>query len=71
VNRYVHGRGDDTDAVEALDSFKRFPTWMWRNTDAVEFVAWLREHNEQLSTGRNGNILDPSLLWAVWMHSGH
>jgi erythromycin esterase-like protein len=51
VNRYVQGRGDDTDAVEALDSFKRFPTWMWRNTDVVEFVAWLREHNEQLSTG--------------------
>jgi erythromycin esterase-like protein len=51
VNRYVQGRGDDTDAVEALESFKRFPTWMWRNTDVVEFVAWLREHNENLPTG--------------------
>jgi erythromycin esterase-like protein len=39
VNRYVQGRGDDTEAVEALGSFQRFPTWMWRNTDVVEFIA--------------------------------
>ena len=51
VNRYVQGRGDDADAVEALDSFKRFPTWMWRNTDVVEFVAWLRERDEKLPQG--------------------
>jgi erythromycin esterase-like protein len=52
VNRYVQGRGDDTQAVEALDSFKRFPTWMWRNTDVLEFVAWLREYNDQLPQNR-------------------
>src|SRR6267143_464822 len=43
VNRYVQGRGDDADAVEALGSFKRFPTWRWRNTDVVEFISCLRE----------------------------
>jgi erythromycin esterase-like protein len=48
VNRYVQGRSDDADAVEALGSFRRFPTWMWRNTDVVEFVAWLREYNDAL-----------------------
>src|SRR5260370_17139809 len=32
VNRYVQGRGDDTQAVGALDSFNRFPTFMCRNT---------------------------------------
>jgi len=52
VNRYVQGRGDDADAVEALGSFKRFPTWMWRNTDVVEFIAWLREYNDALPEGR-------------------
>ena len=51
VNRYVQGRGDDADAVEALDSFKRFPTWMWRNTDVVEFIAWLRDYNDALPEG--------------------
>ena len=25
--------------------FRRFPTWMWRNTDFMSFVAWLRSHN--------------------------
>jgi erythromycin esterase-like protein len=51
VNRYVQGRGDDGEAVEALGSFQRFPTWMWRNTDVVEFVAWLREYNDALPEG--------------------
>ena len=30
VNRYVRGIGKDSDAVEALSGFKRFPSWMWR-----------------------------------------
>ena len=51
VNRYVQGRGDDAEAVEALGSFKRFPTWMWRNTDVVEFIDWLREYNDVLPEG--------------------
>jgi erythromycin esterase-like protein len=47
VNRYVHGRGDDATAEEALRGFERFPTWMWRNTVVLDFVAWLREHNDR------------------------
>ncbi|MGT2478103.1 erythromycin esterase family protein [Methylobacterium oryzae CBMB20] len=46
VNRYVRGDSDDLDAVEALAGFRRFPTWMWRNTEMVEFVEWLRTHNQ-------------------------
>jgi len=26
--------------------FQRFPAWMWRNTDVLAFVRWLRTHNE-------------------------
>jgi erythromycin esterase-like protein len=52
VNRYVQGRGDDPEAVDALSSFKRFPTWMWRNADVVEFVDWLRDYNDFLPRGR-------------------
>jgi erythromycin esterase-like protein len=51
VDRYVRGVSDDADAVEALSGFKRFPTWMWRNTDVVEFVEWLRAHNDALPQG--------------------
>ena len=46
VNRYVRGRGDDAEAIEALAGFQRFPTWMWRNADVLDFVGWLREHND-------------------------
>jgi erythromycin esterase-like protein len=45
VNRYVRGHSDDRDANEALSGFKRFPAWMWRNTEVRDFVEWLREYN--------------------------
>src|SRR6266699_3075803 len=48
VNRYVRGLGDDESADEALSGFKRFPTWMWRNTVVLDFVEWLREYNSSL-----------------------
>ena len=47
VNRYVRGRGADPDAIEALGGFLRFPTWMWRNADVLDFVGWLRSHNDE------------------------
>src|SRR5882762_6913032 len=48
VNRYVRGLSDDQNANEALGGFKRFPTWMWRNTVLLDFVEWLREYNASL-----------------------
>lgn len=46
VNQYVRGRGHDGSAAEALADFRRFPAWMWRNADVLEFVGWLRAHND-------------------------
>ena len=51
LNRYVRGASDDVDAAEALADFRRFPTWMWRNTVMVEFIEWLRAHNDALPPG--------------------
>jgi erythromycin esterase-like protein/predicted phosphoribosyltransferase len=51
VDRYVRGVSDDLDAVEALAGFRRFPTWMWRNTVVVGFIEWLREYNDLLAAG--------------------
>ena len=45
VSRYVRGLSHDVDALEALTDFRRFPTWMWRNTVVVDFIEWLRTHN--------------------------
>jgi erythromycin esterase-like protein len=48
VNRYVRGVGRDPDSVDALASFERFPAWMWRNADVLDFVGWLRAHNDRM-----------------------
>src|SRR5215217_1763331 len=48
VNRYVRGLSDDENANDPLGGFKRFPTWMWRNTVVVDFVEWLRDYNLSL-----------------------
>jgi erythromycin esterase-like protein len=45
INRFVRGIGSDKNADEALKDFARFPLWMWRNTEVLEFVEWLREFN--------------------------
>jgi erythromycin esterase-like protein len=45
VNRFVRGLSGDASAGEALADFKCFPTWMWRNADVLDFVGWLRDHN--------------------------
>lgn len=49
ANRYIRGLGDDLDSEESLGSFRRFPTWMWRNADVLELVSWLRDHNQDLA----------------------
>ena len=36
----------------APPAFRRFPTWMWRNTDVQAFVDWLRGHNDVQPTNR-------------------
>jgi erythromycin esterase-like protein len=48
ASRFVQGRGEDRSVEESLLGFARFPTWMWRNTDVVNFLSWLREHNLSL-----------------------
>ena len=52
VNRYVQGAPDDADAVDALAGFARFPQWMWRNADVLDFVGWLRSHNDRQGAAR-------------------
>jgi erythromycin esterase-like protein len=56
VNRYVRGANDDAEALDALGGFTRFPTWMWRNADVLDFVGWLREHNDRLESGTRPKV---------------
>lgn len=61
VHRYVSHRGDDLDTVDALADFQRFPAWMWRNADVLDFVGWLHEHGRRHPVG----------FWGLDLYSLH
>lgn len=46
LNRFAAIGG--TTLEEAFGDFQRFPTWMWRNQDVLQFIEWLRAHNHPL-----------------------
>jgi erythromycin esterase-like protein len=48
VNHWVRHASEEPSAEAALGDFTRFPRWMWRNRDVVDFVRWLRSHNASL-----------------------
>ncbi|HEX8854822.1 MAG TPA: erythromycin esterase family protein [Thermoleophilaceae bacterium] len=52
VNRYVRDANYDASADEALSDFRRFPVWMWRNTEVADFVGWLRDWNDSVGDDR-------------------
>jgi erythromycin esterase-like protein len=42
IDRYVrHGKPH----ADPSRAFARFPSWMWRNQEVLEFVQWLRDEN--------------------------
>lgn len=47
INRFVRAMSDDESALDSLGDFERFPTWMWRNTDVLDFIGWLRSVNDE------------------------
>src|SRR5579864_9429961 len=54
INQFVRFEGEDEDAIDALAGFKRFPAWMWRNADVLDFVGWLRNCDEHRHSRRVG-----------------
>ncbi|MFC3079620.1 protein-L-isoaspartate(D-aspartate) O-methyltransferase [Phenylobacterium terrae] len=53
LDRYVRQRPAP---AHAEPPFRRFPTWMWRNTDVEAFVEGLRAWNEALPPERRAGI---------------
>jgi erythromycin esterase-like protein len=54
INQYIRFEGEDQEAVDSLSGFERFPQWMWRNADVLDFVGWLRNYNEHRHSKRVG-----------------
>lgn len=52
VNRFVKGGGDALEGADPLRYFRRFPQWMWRNTEFLDFIIWLRQWNDALPKGK-------------------
>jgi erythromycin esterase-like protein len=46
IDRYVRHHAPEPSRGEA---FTRFPSWMWRNVEVLEFVDWLRGENHHRS----------------------
>lgn len=44
VDRYVRHHRPEPTTEKAFD---RFPSWMWRNAEVLEFAQWLRSENER------------------------
>ena len=54
IHRYLQGISNKRNWKQALDDFKRFPTWMWRNTTLPPFLRWLRTYNDRSPVAKIG-----------------
>lgn len=65
VNRYIRNLEPENSPNAALGNFKRFPNWMWRNTDFLNFVDWLHRYNQ-------GSSIDQQMgLYGLDLYSMH
>jgi len=49
ANRYVKDLPGSPEASrEVLETFDRWPNWMWANWEVLEFLDWLAVHNQLL-----------------------
>ena len=53
------------DPRDVLDSYGRWPTWMWANEETVRFSRWMRDHNAGLPPDERAGFygLDVYSLW--------
>ncbi len=66
VNQYVRAwRGAGNSAREVLNTYDRWPSWMWANREIEELVEWLRQHNDALPENEKAGFygLDVYGLW--------
>ena len=50
IDQYVRGLSPANGQQWA--AFQRFPTWMWRNQEVLDFIEWLRQHNATITDPR-------------------
>jgi erythromycin esterase len=64
VNRYIRNENNAANAVEVLQNFQRWPTWMWANQEIADLTEWLHQHNQSQTNNPVGFYgLDLYSLW--------
>lgn len=66
LNRFIKGYDAENKSVlKVLESFNRWPTWMWANWEIVALANWLKKYNENLSADKRVGFfgLDVYSLW--------
>lgn len=62
VNAYLQGQGTDGCAPVALEGFRAFPHWLWRNAPTVAFLEWLKAWNTQRETAAKTQLIGLDLF---------
>ena len=66
LNRFIKGYDNSNGkAIDVLNRFNRWPTWMWANWEMVALADWLRNHNEGKPANKRVGFygLDVYSLW--------
>jgi erythromycin esterase-like protein len=61
LNRHLHTYESDSYTMASLDAFKRFPQWMWRNSDFLAMADWLFVHNRKETTANQVSVFGMDL----------
>ena len=57
IDHHVRGWPQHSGTSEAKEvPFERFRTLMWRNKEMVDFVHWLREHNDNVTSAKKTGV---------------
>lgn len=48
LNSYIKGKDQSKSSLDLLNTFKRWPTWMWANWEVAALITWLKNHNDKL-----------------------
>lgn len=66
INRYIKDyKKAGLNALEVLNQFERWPTWMWANWEMKAFTEWLKQHNQGKAHNQQAGFygLDVYSLW--------
>lgn len=66
INQYIKGFNQSSkDVRRVLESFNRWPTWMWANQEIIHLIEWLKDYNQKNSSSQKVGFygLDVYSLW--------